>query len=100
RSFQYVDPLVDGILRLLSVDYVEPVNIGNPTEFTVLQLANLVREIAGDSCPIVHRPLPADDPKRRCPDISLARSLLSWAPKGHLADGLTRTIDAMRVELG
>jgi dTDP-glucose 4,6-dehydratase len=100
RSFQYVDDLVDGIVRLLSVEYVEPVNIGNPTEFTVLQLANLVREIAGDSCPIVHRPLPADDPKRRCPDISLARSLLSWSPKVDLADGLTRTIDAMRVELG
>jgi UDP-glucuronate decarboxylase len=94
RSFCYVDDLIDGFIRLMgSADSVTgPINIGNPTEFTILQLASLVIEFVGSRSRIVHRPLPQDDPRRRRPDISKAQEVLSWSPRTPLAEGLKRTI--------
>ncbi len=84
---------VEGIYRLFSSDYDEPVNIGNPNEFTVKQLAELVVELTGSSAGIKLEPLPEDDPKVRQPDISLARSQLGWDPEVSLEDGLRRTLE-------
>jgi len=95
RSFTYVDDLVDGIIRLAESGYHEPVNVGNPVEFTLLELANEVIEITGSRSEIVHEALPTDDPQVRRPDISLARELLSWEPKVQLREGLQRTLDKM-----
>ena len=92
RSFQYVDDLVEGIYRLLMSEYVEPVNIGNPEEYSVLELAQLVKEITGTSSDIVFKPLPEDDPKVRRPDISTARRVLGWEPRVPVQDGLKKTI--------
>ena len=80
RSFQYVDDLVEGVVRLMGVDVSQPVNLGNPVEFDMLELAELVKELTGSESPIEFRPLPEDDPQRRRPDISLARQLLDWEP--------------------
>ena len=91
RSFCYVDDLVDGIWRLFESDYPNPVNLGNPREFTVLEIARKILEIAGGSSPIEFRALPVDDPKVRQPDIRLARELLGWAPKVDVDEGLRRT---------
>jgi dTDP-glucose 4,6-dehydratase len=91
RSFCYVDDEVRGLLALLDSDYVGPVNLGNPAEFTVRQLAELVIEVTGSSSEIVFAPLPVDDPKRRQPDISLASQVLGWKPTVELAEGLART---------
>jgi dTDP-glucose 4,6-dehydratase len=88
RSFQYIDDLIEGIVRLMGVDYSEPVNIGNPGEFTVLELAQLVREVTGSASPIVHGSLPEDDPRQRRPDITLAQRLLGWSPRVPLREGL------------
>jgi dTDP-glucose 4,6-dehydratase len=93
RSFCYVDDLVDGIYRLFNSDHVDPVNIGNPTEFTVLQLAELILEMTGSEVPVERRSLPEDDPKVRQPDISLAREVLGWEPKIDLRQGLKRTLE-------
>jgi dTDP-glucose 4,6-dehydratase len=92
RSFQYVDDLVDGIRRLMDCDHHEPMNIGNPHEFTVGELAKLVIEMTGSKSEIVYKSLPVDDPKRRLPDIGKAKSLLSWSPKVDLKSGLEKTI--------
>jgi len=92
RSFTYVDDLVDGIVRLFERGTAEPVNIGNPNEFTVLQLAQLVLEQTGSASRIVREPLPQDDPKVRQPDIGRARSLLDWKPAVELEQGLAATI--------
>ena len=94
RSFCYVDDLVDGLIRLMETpDHVTgPVNLGNPVEFTIRQLAETVITLTGSSAKIVFRPLPEDDPRQRCPDISLAEELLSWAPRVQLRDGLMKTI--------
>src|ERR1051326_590486 len=94
RSFCYVDDLIDGIVRLMaSPDSVTgPINIGNPTEFTILQLATQVIEMTGSRSKIVHRPKPQDDPRQRRPDISKAQELLKWAPRTALKDGLKTTI--------
>jgi len=92
RSFQYVDDLVEGIVRLMGVDYSEPVNLGNPEEFTMLELAELVRELTGSKAGLEFRPLPQDDPKQRRPDIRLARELLGWEPRVPVREGLRRTI--------
>lgn len=94
RSFCYADDLIDGMIRLMhaSGDVVGPVNIGNPGEFTMLELAHMVRARIPGAGPIVHKPLPSDDPKQRRPDITLARDKLGWAPRVALADGLDRTI--------
>jgi UDP-glucuronate decarboxylase len=94
RSFCFVDDLIDGIVRLMeSIDgVVGPINIGNPVEFSMLQLANLVREFTGSRSRIVHRPLPQDDPRQRQPDISKAQELLGWKPVTPLKEGLGKTI--------
>jgi len=96
RSFCYVEDEVRGFLALLDSDHVGPVNIGNPNEFTVADLANIVLEITGSSSKIVHEPLPVDDPTQRKPDITLARSLLGWEPDVQLHAGLARTAEWMR----
>jgi len=91
RSFCYVDDEVAGILALLDSDYVGPVNIGNPNEFTVLELAQKVLEVTGSSSEVVYEPLPVDDPTQRQPDISLARRVLGWEPRVALEEGLHKT---------
>ena len=94
RSFCYVDDLVDGLIRLMESDrdIVGPINLGNPSEFTIRQLAETVIDLTGSRSKIIHRPLPQDDPKQRQPDISKAQELLGWQPVVPLADGLTKTI--------
>jgi dTDP-glucose 4,6-dehydratase len=92
RSFCYVDDLVEGILRLMQTSYIGVVNLGNPEEYSVLHLAEIIKELTGSSSPIVFHPLPQDDPKKRQPDISLAKKLLDWEPKVPLREGLKRTI--------
>jgi UDP-glucuronate decarboxylase len=94
RSFCYVDDLIEGFIKLMASadDVTGPINLGNPGEFTMLELAQLVLEGVGSKSKIVHRPLPQDDPKQRRPDISKAQDVLSWAPRVALKDGLTRTI--------
>jgi dTDP-glucose 4,6-dehydratase len=98
RSFTYVSDLVDGIIRLAESGYHYPVNIGNPNEFTLLELAEAVIEVTGSRSEIVHEALPTDDPKVRQPDISLARELLGWEPLVQLREGLERTVEAMGTE--
>jgi len=96
RSFCYVEDEVAGILLLLESDHSGPVNIGNPHEFSMLELADAVRDVVGKDLPIVFEPLPTDDPQQRRPDISLAESLLGWRPQVDLREGLARTYDAYR----
>ncbi|HSB37037.1 MAG TPA: UDP-glucuronic acid decarboxylase family protein [Thermoanaerobaculia bacterium] len=96
RSFCYVSDLVDGIVRLLMSDIKEPVNVGNPAEMTVLEFAETIKQLTGTSAPIVHRPLPVDDPKQRRPDITRAQTLLGWEPKVALDAGLRETIAYFR----
>jgi dTDP-glucose 4,6-dehydratase len=91
RSFCYVDDEIRGFLALLDSGHVGPVNIGNPNEFTVRQLAEVVLEVTGSSSEIVHEPLPVDDPTQRRPDITLAREILGWEPAIELREGLART---------
>jgi len=93
RSFCFVSDLIEGIWRLLSSDYQDPVNIGNPSEMTVLQFANEIIRLTSSSSEVVFEPLPVNDPKVRQPDISLAREILGWEPKVTLDDGLRETID-------
>jgi nucleoside-diphosphate-sugar epimerase len=100
RSFCYVDDLIEGIRRLMEVDYPYPVNLGNPEEYRVLELAHLVKELTGSPSPITFLPLPEDDPKQRRPDITLARTLLGWEPKVPVREGLLRTIAYFREVLG
>ena len=92
RSFCYVSDLIDGILRLAHSDEHTPVNIGNPTEFTMLECAREVLRVTGSKSAIVHQPLPQDDPARRCPDITKARALLHWQPKVPLREGLQKSL--------
>src|SRR5215813_12055322 len=94
RAFCYADDLVEGIIRMMNGPdaFVGPVNLGNPGEFTIRQLAELVIELTGSKSKLVYRPLPADDPTQRKPDITLAKKHLKWEPKVSLRDGLTRTI--------
>lgn len=99
RSFQYIDDLVEGIWRLLESDYPNPVNIGNPNEFTMLDLAEKVLALTGSTSKVQFLPLPADDPVRRRPDIALAREVLGWEPKVSLEEGLRRTIGYFRERL-
>jgi UDP-glucuronate decarboxylase len=95
RSFCYVSDLVDGLIRLMQTpdEVTGPVNLGNPVEFTIRQLAETVISLTGSSSKIAYQPLPEDDPKQRCPDISLAQKLLVWAPRVQLRDGLMKTIE-------
>jgi dTDP-glucose 4,6-dehydratase len=99
RSFTYVDDLVAGIIALAESDEHDPVNIGNPNEFTLLQLAEAVIEVTGATSDLVYEALPVDDPKVRQPDITRARELLGWEPKVPLLDGLQRTIDQAGVAM-
>jgi UDP-glucuronate decarboxylase len=94
RSFCYVNDLIDGLVRLMknADDVTGPINIGNPDEFSMLQLASTVIELTGSRSRIVHRPLPEDDPRQRQPDISRANDLLEWRPKTPLREGLAHTI--------
>jgi dTDP-glucose 4,6-dehydratase len=98
RSFCYVDDEIRGIVALAESDVHSPVNIGNPTEFTLLELAKTVIEVTDSRSEIVFEALPADDPQQRRPDIARARGLLGWEPKVELAEGLRRTIDEAGVE--
>ena len=102
RSFCYVDDMIDGLVRLMATgDAVTgPINIGNPTEFSMLELASTVIAMTGSRSRVVHRPLPEDDPRQRRPDISRAQELLSWAPRTQLKEGLTRTIAYFEKLLG
>ncbi len=93
RSLCYVDDEVAGLVALLDSSITGPVNIGNPDERTVMELAQLVLSTTGSSSAIVHQPLPTDDPTRRCPDITRARQELGWEPKIALDEGLARTIE-------
>ena len=99
RSFCYVDDLVEGIWRLLKSDEVRPVNIGNPSEMTILEFARKVVELTGSRSEIVFRELPEDDPKMRQPDITRARTLLAWEPKVDLDAGLGRTLEFFQAKL-
>ncbi|WP_149193223.1 UDP-glucuronic acid decarboxylase family protein [Luteimonas suaedae] len=98
RSFCYVDDLVEGLVRLMRTppEVTGPVNLGNPGEVTMLELAERIRELTGARGGIVHRPMPEDDPTRRCPDITLAKRLLAWSPQVPLDEGLARTVDWFR----
>ncbi len=98
RSFQYVSDLVDGIRRLMDSGCNDPVNIGNPDEKTVLELASVIKELTGVDCQIKFENLPEDDPQRRLPDITRARTLLNWAPRVDLRTGLGKTIEWYRNE--
>ena len=98
RSFCYVDDLVRGIIALAESGYHEPVNVGNPTEFTLLELAQTVIEVTGSRSEIVHEALPVDDPQVRQPDITLARDVLGWEPEVQLREGLQRTIENTGVD--
>jgi dTDP-glucose 4,6-dehydratase len=99
RSFCYVDDLVEGILRLLLSGVEGPVNLGNPQEMTILEFARTILAATGSGSPIVHRPLPEDDPKVRQPDITRARTELGWQPRVSLAEGLAHTVGYFREEL-
>jgi len=96
RSFCYVSDLIEGIYRLMPSSEHEPVNIGNPEETTILEFAERIRMLLGARMPIIFEPLPQDDPKQRCPDISKARRLLNWEPKVNLEEGLRLTLDAFK----
>ena len=95
RSFCYVDDLIRGLVALMNTDdtVTGPINLGNPQEFTIGELARLVIELTGAGSALVHKPLPSDDPRQRCPDIGLARETLGWTPSVQLREGLARTIE-------
>jgi dTDP-glucose 4,6-dehydratase len=99
RSLCYVDDLIDGVVRLLVSGYVDPVNLGNPHEVSVRDLAELIREVAGSRSEVVQTPRPVDDPQVRCPDLTVARRELGWEPTVDLRDGLTRTVEWFRTQL-
>jgi dTDP-glucose 4,6-dehydratase len=100
RSFCFYSDLIEGVYRLLQAEYALPVNLGNPTEMSILEFAHVVNRLVGNQAGIAHQPLPDDDPKVRQPDISRARQLLGWEPQVDLEDGLRRTIDWFRGVLG
>jgi dTDP-glucose 4,6-dehydratase len=99
RSFCYVTDLVDGILRLMDAETHEPVNIGNPQELTIEQIARTIIALVGSTSRIVYRPLPQDDPRQRQPDITRARTLLGWEPRVGLEEGLARTVGYFKAKL-
>ncbi|NJM67615.1 MAG: SDR family oxidoreductase [Acaryochloris sp. RU_4_1] len=99
RSFCYVSDLVDGLIRLMNGNCLGPVNLGNPDEYTVLQLAQTIQTMVNPDAPIAYKPLPADDPQQRQPDITLAHTELDWQPTILLEEGLQRTIDDFRSRL-
>jgi UDP-glucuronate decarboxylase len=100
RSFCYVSDMIDGLIRLMNAeDFTGPVNLGNPRESTILELAETVLRLTKSRSTVVHEPLPSDDPVRRCPDIALARAKLAWEPRISLEEGLALTIDYFREKL-
>jgi dTDP-glucose 4,6-dehydratase len=99
RSFCYVSDLIEGIYRLMMSNYNLPVNVGNPTEMTMLQFAEEIVKATGSRSKISFKPLPQDDPKQRKPDIAKAKKLLKWEPKVKLADGLVKTIEYFRQKI-
>src|ERR1043165_6220347 len=99
RSFTYVTDLVEGILRLMESNTNEPVNIGNPHEVTIEEIARTIIKLVGSKSTLVYRPLPVDDPKQRKPDITRARTLLKWEPKVNLEEGLLQTVDYFKMKL-
>ncbi len=100
RSFCFVDDLIEGFLRFMEQEkIIGPMNLGNPGEFTMLQLAELVLKKIGGKSKITHKPLPADDPKQRQPDITLAKGTLGWEPKVALEEGIEKTIAYFKASL-
>jgi len=99
RSFTYITDLVDGIIRLMLSSENDPINIGNPREMTIADIANTIIRMTGSKSKIVYRPLPTDDPKQRRPDITRARTLLKWEPKVELEEGLVKTIEYFRTKV-
>lgn len=101
RSFQYVDDLIEAMVRMMATEdsFVGPVNVGNPGEFTIKELAEKVIEMTGSRSRLVYKPLPADDPTQRKPDIALAKKKLAWEPKVSLEEGLKKTISYFEEEL-
>ncbi len=101
RSFQYVDDLIDGLIRLMDTpdSFTGPVNLGNPDEITISSLARMIIEMTGSKSKIIHLPLPQDDPRQRMPDISLAKRELGWSPKVDTETGLTKTVEYFRALL-
>jgi dTDP-glucose 4,6-dehydratase len=100
RSFTYVSDLVDGIIRLMLSSEHDPINIGNPVEMTIKQIAETIIRMTGAKSNIIYKPLPTDDPKQRRPDITRARTLLHWEPKVQLDEGLVKTIEYFRTKVG
>ncbi len=98
RSFCYVDDLIEGIIRLLLSDYHEPVNIGNPQEMTIKELAESIVKVTGSRSEVIYKDLPVDDPKVRQPDITRAKSVLGWEPRVSFQDGLEKTVDWFRTQ--
>lgn len=99
RSFQYVSDLVDGLVALMNSNYTQPVNLGNPVEHTIEEFALIIRDLVGGKNEILEMPAVEDDPQRRKPDISRAKSVLNWEPRVELKDGLERTIKYFRQEI-
>jgi dTDP-glucose 4,6-dehydratase len=100
RSFTYITDLVDGIIKLMLSDQNDPINIGNPREMTIKEIAETIIRMTGSRSKLVTRPLPTDDPKQRRPDITRARTLLHWEPKVQLEEGLVKTIEYFRTKVG
>jgi dTDP-glucose 4,6-dehydratase len=100
RSFTYISDLVDGIIRLMLSKENDPVNIGNPVEMTIKQIAETIIRMTGSKSKLIYKPLPTDDPKQRKPDITRARTLLGWEPKVQLEEGLVKTIEYFRTKVG
>jgi UDP-glucuronate decarboxylase len=97
RSFCYVDDLIEGMIRLMNKEnFYGPVNIGNPCEFTIKELADMVIKLTNSSSKVIYQPLPSDDPRQRQPDISLAKQVLNWEPAVELKEGLEKTIAYFR----
>ncbi len=99
RSFCFVDDLIDGLLKLMACNYTKPINLGNPTEFTILELANLIKEKIQSNSDIIFKPLPEDDPLQRRPIIKLAKKELNWVPLINISKGLDLTIDYFKEEI-
>ena len=99
RSFCYIDDLINGMILLMMSNYQNPINIGNPNEFSIRELASLVRELINPNLEFIYKELPEDDPKKRQPSIQLAKDLLDWEPKIELKDGLSKTIDWFKKNL-
>jgi dTDP-glucose 4,6-dehydratase len=100
RSFCYVDDLLNGIIKLFSVSHCEPVNIGNPDEYSILEFARKIISLTGSKSAVTHQPLPVDDPKVRCPDVTKASQLLDWKPVTSIEEGLKATIEYFRRDNG